>query len=546
MGRPIRVIASAAIFSCLVAASAVCTAQQSEPLGPGPAWSGPVRPTAHNAVFATGDGCAMCHSLSDKASAMRSRTGDDISPHGLWQASMMANSFRDPYWRAQVAKESAANPGRAGEVQALCLRCHAPMAHHTAKLGGQPALTMAQAAVDPLAHDGVSCTVCHQVQPDGLGEAKSFSGQITIGSERVIFGPYPDPAGDPMRMHARYSPTFGAHVKSSALCGACHTLETGHTGAAFAEQTPYLEWRNSDFRSEGVGCQQCHMPRMGSTRIARNPMGVDFVIQARDDYAAHTFLGGNAFMLELMRQNRQELSVTASDASLQRAVAATRRQLREDTIRVRIGDLVRKDGALEFAVQVENLTGHKFPTGYPARRAWLHVEVRGNRKVLWRTGACDQDGRIEGLADELDVPHVSVVERPEQVVIYEMVAEDSDGKPTTFLSKMHSKRKDTRLLPRGWSRGGPDAAATAPVGTGSDIDFTAGGDQVAFRVPLPADAPAKGLQVVVWVNYQTVPPAWVDALRPVDADEARAFVRMYDAADREPETVGVALKFEDR
>ena len=31
------------------------------PLGPGPAWRGPVRPTAHNEVFATADGCAMSY-----------------------------------------------------------------------------------------------------------------------------------------------------------------------------------------------------------------------------------------------------------------------------------------------------------------------------------------------------------------------------------------------------------------------------------------------------------------------------------------------------
>src|SRR5690349_13673240 len=239
-----RVVPFAALL-VLAAALAPCPAQEPEPLGPGPAWMGPVRPKGRNEVFATGDGCAMCHSASERASAMRSRTGDDVSPHGLWQATMMANSFRDPYWRAQVAKESAADPARAAEVQALCLRCHAPMAHHTAKLGAEPPLTLAAVVQDPLAQDGVSCTVCHQMQPEGLGSARTFSGQFTIGRERVIFGPYADPADGPMRMLPRYTPVFGEHVRSSGLCGSCHTLETGHTGTAFPEQTPYLEWRNS-------------------------------------------------------------------------------------------------------------------------------------------------------------------------------------------------------------------------------------------------------------------------------------------------------------
>src|SRR5688572_5015383 len=151
-----------------------------EPLGAGPQWRGPVHPTAANEVFATGDGCAMCHSASQHAFAMRTPTGEDVSPHALWQASLMANSFRDPYWRAQVAKESALAGDRAADVQALCFRCHAPMAHHTARLGGQPSPTIAQAAKDPFAQDGVSCTVCHQIRPDGLGDPKTWSGRPAI------------------------------------------------------------------------------------------------------------------------------------------------------------------------------------------------------------------------------------------------------------------------------------------------------------------------------------------------------------------------------
>ena len=51
------------------------TAQDKPPLGPGPSWRGPVRPTGRNEVFATGDGCAMCHSVASTAMAMRSSTG---------------------------------------------------------------------------------------------------------------------------------------------------------------------------------------------------------------------------------------------------------------------------------------------------------------------------------------------------------------------------------------------------------------------------------------------------------------------------------------
>src|SRR5215813_13720350 len=90
----------------------------------------------------------------------------------------------------------------------------------------------------------------------------------------------------------------------------CHTLTTEHQGVEFAEQTPYLEWRNSEFSDEAGAsetsrtCQQCHMAATGATRIARNPMGRDFLIPVRDGYAAHAFVGGNAFMLDLLRVHR--------------------------------------------------------------------------------------------------------------------------------------------------------------------------------------------------------------------------------------------------
>lgn len=493
--------------------------------------------------FATAAECAVCHSVAPGANAMRTATGEDVSPHGLWQATMMANSFRDPYFQAQLQKESQ----RAGEaVQELCLRCHAPMAYHARTLAGDTAPRLADLHDDLLAEDGVSCTLCHQITADGLGEERTFSGRPVLGSERQIFGPFPDPAPGPMRNHVRYTPVHAPHVQRSALCGSCHTLVTEHQGRPFAEQTPYLEWRNSVFsdedgvRPESRTCQQCHMARTGPTRMARNPMGADFLIPVRPDYSAHAFVGGNAFMLDLLRQHREELGVTAEPEALARMAAATRRQLGEATAELRIEDLRAKDGVLRFGVRVVNLTGHKFPTGYPARRAWLHLRVQRGRRVLFESGAFDREGRLVGVADELRLPHVTRVERPEDVVVYELVAEDPDGEPTTHLTRMVARQKDNRLLPRGWRRDGPHAAETAPVGTGSDLDFVAGSDLVACEIPLPAGQ--GGIQVVAWLHYQSVPPAWVDGLRAVDAEAAHRFVRMYDGADRTPETVAVTVQ----
>jgi hypothetical protein len=104
---------------------------------------------------------------------------------------------------------------------------------------------------------------------------------------------------------------------------------------------------------------------------------------------------------------------------------------------------------------------------------------------------------------------------------------------------MAERRKDTRLLPRGFRVDGPLAANIAPVGVGADQDFVAGGDRVSCRIPVEAGARGRW-EVRAALLYQAVPPAWVDALRDVEAEEASRFVRYYDATEKRPELVAEA------
>ena len=515
------------------------------PVAPASLLPGPASPPPAD-VFTTSEQCAVCHTAAPGATAMRSATGDDVSPYGLWQASMMANSFRDPYFRAQLERETTAGDA---SVQELCLRCHAPIAAHGRLLAGGAPPRLADLDGDIEADDGVSCTVCHAIAAEGLGEPATFSGRPNFDRDRKLFGPYTDVEPRPMQAQVGYTPTHGAHVRSAALCGTCHTLYTEHRGVTFAEQTPYLEWRNSVFSDEAGAtatsrtCQQCHMADVGPTRIARTPMGLDYAIPARDGYAAHTFVGGNAFVLGLLQEHEEELDVLAEPAAFDRLIAATRRQLAEQTASLSIGPIARADGAATFTIRVENRTGHKFPTGYPSRRAWLHVEVFQGGELVFESGATDGDGRLVGASDALAIPHVRTVERESDVVVYEMVAADPDGAPTTLLTHMVQRRKDNRLLPRGYRSDGPHADEIAPIGLDGDEDFTAGGDTVAFRVPLP-DGRRGRVLVLATLHYQPTPPHWVDALRSLDGEAAVRFVRMYDAADKTPDVVATAARRE--
>lgn len=520
----------------------------------GPSWGGGrFQPKGANVLFASGDGCALCHSASPNAAALWSRTGEDVSPHGLWQASLMAHAAKDPYWRAQVAKESERHPDLAADIEALCMRCHTPTAHHTTRLSGKPPLKLADAAKDPLHSDGVNCTICHQVQPEGLGTESTFDGNLDIRPGRKIFGPYPDPGGQPMIMHSAFTPTMGEHIRASSLCGSCHTLRTGHTGGKFPEQTPYFEWRNSIFTTEeGAGdearsCQECHMPEVGPMRVARNPAGFDFNIATRTPVRGHSFVGGNAFMLDLLAANRDSLGVTAPKEALNRNARATRSQLSHLTVTVSIKNVKRQtdDQAgdiVEFDCQVINLTGHKFPTGYPSRRAWVNVEVRGAQGSFFASGKVDDKGRLVGIEDELALPHFDTITAENQVQIYELVAADAAGHPTTHLADMATRIKDTRLLPRGYRTDGPHASDTGPVGTQGDDNFTGGQDRLHFRIPVPAAAGPR-LTIVARILYQPIPPAWVQPLRSVEAREASSFVRLYDGMKSTPEQIAVTVAF---
>ncbi len=495
--------------------------------------------------------CADCHSASEEATALRSPLGDDVSPHGTWKATMMANSFRDPYWRAQVSKEAALHPEKAGEIEALCLRCHAPMAHHEARLEDYEPESIESCEIDALAQDGVSCTICHQVQPDQLGTEKSFSGHLQIEPGRVVFGPYENPNVGMMRGTTGFTPRFGAHIQRSALCGSCHTLITHHGGEPFHEQTPYLEWRNSEFcdepeyngeidRSEtSKTCQECHMADVGTTRIARDPNGNDLFLRDREHVRAHGFVGGNAFMLDLMRANHEELELDAPPEAFARTARMTRRQLMNHTARVAIRAAESDGDDAMFSVRVENLSGHKLPTAYPARRVWLRVEVTQGGEEVFASGRFDADGRLLGIEDELAIPHYDTIDAEDEVAVWELVTFDEHGKPTTNLVDMAARGKDNRLLPRGWRADGPHTEVTSPVGIGDDEDFGAGGDTVRFRVSMK-DRPRIPVVVRAWLHYQSVPPAWVDALRPIDTPEAKRFVRMYDAQPKQPEVLGFA------
>ena len=501
-------------------------------------------PANHAAMplFAHSTDCVACHNQIVTAD------GTDVSIGTSWRSTMMANAARDPYWLAGVRRETIDHPKHAAAIQEECAACHMPMAERMSEAAGHQIDVFAQLPFSDLnlsderrlASDGVSCTVCHQIAKDKLGTPESFNGEFVVAGPnaagvRQVQGPYAIDAGRRRIMQSvtGYEQVEAPHIKQSELCATCHTLITeafGPDGTVIGrlpEQMNYQEWQHSAFNAEKASCQSCHMPRStGPVRIA-SVLG-DY----RDGLSQHAFVGGNAFMLRLFSRYRAELGVEALPSELAATAAATVRQLQQDTATLTVGRPELSGGLLAFDVDVKNLTGHKFPTGYPARRTWLHVAVRdGSGRAVFESGAIGADGAIAGNDSDADAtrfePHYEEISRPDQVQIYEPILGDPAGKPTTGLLTATQYLKDNRLLPRGFDKATAQADIAVHGGARSDADFTGAGDRVRYRVPM---AGATGpFTVDVELRYQSIGYRWATNLEKYDAAEPKRFVGYYRA-----------------
>ena len=501
-------------------------------------------PANHAAMplFAHSTDCVACHNQIVTAD------GTDVSIGTSWRSTMMANAARDPYWLAGVRRETIDHPKHAAAIQEECAACHMPMAERMSEAAGHQIDVFAQLPFSDLnlsddrrlASDGVSCTVCHQIAKDKLGTPESFNGEFVVAGPnaagvRQVQGPYAIDAGRRRIMQSvtGYEQVEAPHIKQSELCATCHTLITeafGPDGTVIGrlpEQMNYQEWQHSAFNAEKASCQSCHMPRStGPVRIA-SVLG-DY----RDGLSQHAFVGGNAFMLRLFSRYRAELGVEALPSELAATAAATVRQLQQDTATLTVGRPELSGGLLAFDVDVKNLTGHKFPTGYPARRTWLHVAVRdGSGRAVFESGAIGADGAIAGNDSDADAtrfePHYEEISRPDQVQIYEPILGDPAGKPTTGLLTATQYLKDNRLLPRGFDKATAQADIAVHGGARGDADFTGAGDRVRYRVPM---AGATGpFTVDVELRYQSIGYRWATNLEKYDAAEPKRFVGYYRA-----------------
>jgi hypothetical protein len=508
-----------------------------------------IQPKKNEPQFQTSDRCLACHN------SLLNAAGEDVSIGFHWRASIMANSSRDPYWQASARREVIDHPEAQANIEDECSVCHMPITRYESKLRGKTGEIFAHLPIDTddvehrQAADGVSCSVCHQITKDKLGTRESYNGGFVVhgpdaDGRHAEYGPFDIQRGLQTIMRSStqgYRPEEADHIRESELCATCHTLITTARGAggraigALPEQMPYPEWLHSDYRNK-QSCQNCHMPEIkGPVQISR-VLGED-----REGARLHAFLGGNFFMLQLLNRYSGELGVSALPTELTDNAEATAKFLATQSATVAIENVSTEAGRLRADVVVRNKNGHKLPSAFPSRRAWLHFVVRDrNGQPVFESGALNMDGSISGDDNDADPsryePHYSEIRSADQVEIYESILGDEKDHVTTGLLSGLRYLKDNRLLPDGFDKHTAEADIAVVGDALDDPAFTGGGHRVRYSAPLGTATGPFTIEAELW--YQPIGYRWANNLKPYDhATEPHRFNNYFDSMRSSTATV---------
>ena len=499
-----------------------------------------------NALFAAAGECDGCHGKDDSGFASHDSEGNDINVVDDWRATMMAMSAKDPFWRAKVSHEVLVTPGLQMEIENSCTDCHAPMGFYNAMHLGLPHYSMEDMKLDSVGLDGVSCGACHQIMPDSVG--LTFSGIGIKYVEDTIYGPYIDPFAGPMQSFVGFMPVYSQHMSESQVCATCHTLITETIGIGgevngneFVEQATYHEWVNSAYNAEdesAVQCQGCHMTQVDDNIVIASNL---LFLEPRNPFFRHDLIGGNTFMIEMMKDNRDTLDVRASAAQLEKIKLKTLDLLQNETLDMALSQEYRDGDSLFIDVELTNKAGHKFPSGYPSRVAYVQfIALNEDADTLFKSGILGADYELIERDPEFE-QHYDLITDESQVQVYELVMADETGAETTVLSHADYALKDNRLAPLGFTDSHFAYDTTRYYGQVLfDDNFNldeagvqgTGRDKISFHIPIYGYS--GDIEIKARVFYQVSPPRWLASMFDHSSEDIDLFRWMYDNSDKEP------------
>ena len=311
--------------------------------------------------------CASCHRAT----------------HAEWGESAHRNSFREPFYQANV-KHLIKDKGIA--VTRHCESCHNPVALFSGALTSQRAK-----AARPYDDEGVTCSVCHSIQSvtkEGIGSYAIAPPAMLEDADGTRRRDAPD-AEIRADLVAHRRAVMPALLRKPEFCAACHksAIVPELNGRKwFRTFSVFDEWQQSAFAQEAIqplakrdyrSCQSCHMPKEAATK-----------------YASHRWPGGN--------------TAIPAHYGWPRQLQATKEFLQDNAVTVDIFAVSAPDGpqaqtftapnapvippgqAVAVDVVVANRgVGHAFPAELRDMfEAWLEFEARdATGRVLYHSGA---------------------------------------------------------------------------------------------------------------------------------------------------------------
>ncbi|AUX39790.1 hypothetical protein SOCE26_011850 [Sorangium cellulosum] len=489
-------------------------------------------PTQSN--FGTSERCSACHVAVPGAP-------QDYFPTDTWPGTMMANAWRDPVFTAALTIANQDVPG----IGTFCLRCHSPIGFVRGNATPPDGSAFdPNASVDGKIVDGqgVSCNVCHRAitTPDPNGNESYL-----LGNAQLVFDTTPEAVSETVTpvMYGPYENiTSRSHVgeqqpmvADSRFCGQCHQVTNPEvmlrdasgkpTTIEFPLDTTYEEWASSDFRDGGSSeksCVDCHMRRKaGEWAVADGG-------PTRTDPRDHVLVGGNHWGIQAVMaadaaraaeyQSSFQLALDRTLESLASAASVTLVDAPQEAV---------PGQQIELTVRVENLTGHKFPTGYAeSRRAWIAVFLVG------------EDGSERPLLGGYDVETGEIQHDPpthEYRAVHGLWdAAAGKGEKEEHLARHDMIISDTRIPPKGFV----PSQTTQPT---PEIDFSDGNggyrhyDEATFTLTLPADA-AGAQTLSARIYYQSMTKEYIEFLQSENHTDNKGeeLMAIYEATGEAP------------